>query len=283
MNVPPLPIETPSLAELLEYAVHPMAARFPMWPHDRLVELAADIKANGLNIPIVVWTRSPMLLDGRNRLAACEIAEVEPDVEFYDGEDPRALIISRNIQTREMTASQKAVLLALEFPEGTAKGGRGKKENLLDSKGFSGPLLSQARQIVRWAGDEAENVIGGAIKFDAALKKAADNRQAASSTEARLQRLRDGAPELAQQVPETLTLDEAEAAWNERQRQQRGIVEAGRRALSEITAIRSTVLNIRMALDLGEPLLLDPDDVAVAIDAAMQLRQMLNDQEGEEQ
>jgi hypothetical protein len=272
--------EKPTLMELLEYPVHPMAARFPLWPADRLAELAADIKSNGLNIPLVVWRREPMLLDGRNRLKACEIASIEPAVEFYDGEDPRALIISRNIQTREMTASQKAMLLAAEFPE-PGKGGRGKKSdagNLLVSSGFSRQLLDQARQINRWASDEVDNVIVGATKFDAALRKATVNRQAASSLEARLSRLQEGAADLARQVAEeTLTLDEAEAAWRERQKREQIIRETGSRSLAEIGAIRTTAINIQMARALGERLHIDPEALAAAESGIALLRKMMEE------
>lgn len=270
----------PTLAELLDYPVHPMAARFPMWPQDRLIELAADIEANGLNIPLVIWRKDPMLLDGRNRLAACAIAEVEPDVEFYDGEDPRALIISRNIQTREMSASQKAMLLAVEFPEG-GKGGRGKKSetaNLLVSSGFSRQLLDQARQINRWASDQVDGVIAGSPTFNAALKIAEENRQAASSRDARLKRLQDGAPDLARQVIEqTLTLDEAEAAWRERQRAVRSAVDAGRDALVQIDRLPSLVAAVLRASSL-ERIAIEPQSVANAERALDDLRKMLIDQ-----
>jgi ParB-like chromosome segregation protein Spo0J len=35
--------------------VHPAAALLPMMGDDELADLAADIKANGLQQPIVVW------------------------------------------------------------------------------------------------------------------------------------------------------------------------------------------------------------------------------------
>ena len=64
--------------------VHPAAALLPMMSDAELEALAADIKANGLLEPIVVWvdnsaaakgSEGPFttyLLDGRNRLAALE-------------------------------------------------------------------------------------------------------------------------------------------------------------------------------------------------------------------
>jgi ParB-like chromosome segregation protein Spo0J len=57
--------------------VHPIADLFPMMTDEELANLAADIKANGLIHPIVV-DKDGVLLDGRNRDRACEIAGIEP-------------------------------------------------------------------------------------------------------------------------------------------------------------------------------------------------------------
>jgi hypothetical protein len=70
-----------------ELAVHPVAALFPMLADDELEELAADIKERGLLQPIVL-DADGRVLDGRNRLAACEIAGVEPRFITYEGNDP---------------------------------------------------------------------------------------------------------------------------------------------------------------------------------------------------
>ena len=66
-------------------SVHPAADKLPMMSDAELAELAADIKANGLLEPIVVWEDNTeaakggegpfptYLLDGRNRLAALKL------------------------------------------------------------------------------------------------------------------------------------------------------------------------------------------------------------------
>jgi len=48
-----------------------------MMSDNELAELAADIKANGL-IHAIVVDKNGVLIDGRNRLRACELASVEP-------------------------------------------------------------------------------------------------------------------------------------------------------------------------------------------------------------
>ena len=54
------------------YQFHPLADLFPMFNPADLKELAADIKANGQQVPIVLLEdRGEMkVLDGRNRMKA---------------------------------------------------------------------------------------------------------------------------------------------------------------------------------------------------------------------
>ena len=49
-----------------------------------------------------------MLVDGRNRRAACRIAGVEPAVRPLNGEDPTALVLSANIHRRHLTKGAAA-------------------------------------------------------------------------------------------------------------------------------------------------------------------------------
>lgn len=55
---------------------HPAAKLFPMMESHLIRELAEDIKAHGLLSPIVL--HQGMILDGRNRMAACEYAGIKP-------------------------------------------------------------------------------------------------------------------------------------------------------------------------------------------------------------
>jgi hypothetical protein len=96
--------------------VHPIAELFPMMTDDELAELAADIKANGLIHPIVV-DKDGLLIDGRNRARACEIAGIEPATVVFEGDDPRAYIIASNIARRHMSKGQQAMAVAMVYPE----------------------------------------------------------------------------------------------------------------------------------------------------------------------
>jgi hypothetical protein len=53
-----------------------------------------------------------MLIDGRNRLEACQRAGVEPDFEQINGIDPIAFILSSNDKRRHMNKGQRAMIAA---------------------------------------------------------------------------------------------------------------------------------------------------------------------------
>jgi len=72
--------------EINRRPVHPVADLFPMMTDEELADLAADIKANRLIQPIVIDQKG-LLIDGRNRAKACEIAGIEPTVRMFEGDD----------------------------------------------------------------------------------------------------------------------------------------------------------------------------------------------------
>jgi len=61
---------------------HPFAALFPELPPEELTQLARDIKERGLLEPIIL--HKGLILDGRNRYRACQIAGVKPRIEEFD-------------------------------------------------------------------------------------------------------------------------------------------------------------------------------------------------------
>ena len=89
---------------------HPYADLFPLMADDDLRRLADDIKANGQREDI--YTLEGLVLDGRNRLRACDLAGTEPRFKEYDGADPLGFVLSKNLHRRHLTESQRAMVAA---------------------------------------------------------------------------------------------------------------------------------------------------------------------------
>jgi hypothetical protein len=249
--------------------IHPAADLFPMMTKDELQELAADIAANGLVHPIIIDDQK-QLIDGRNRLAACKIANVEPRFEQLNGRDPVLYILSANIERRHLTKGQRAMLTAILFPE-PEKGGRGKKSQALksaESAGFSSRRMNEARSVLRYSRDLADSVIKGSISLDEALAKVEELRRQADSTEARLARLQAAAPDLAARVEEeNLSLGEALAILDQREADLQRVKEAGREAAKSIFGFAVDVASIHSAIDAGEDIRISPDALKTLRDA----------------
>jgi hypothetical protein len=92
------------------YEWHPAANLFPLLSGEEFDALVADIRAEGLHNPITL--HEGLVLDGRNRLLACEKAGVEPRFIEWDpkGSSPTSWVISLNLQRRHMTAGQRAMV-----------------------------------------------------------------------------------------------------------------------------------------------------------------------------
>ena len=213
--------------------IHPYADMFPMLPDDDLDALAADISANGQRHPILL-TFDGVLVDGRNRLEACKRAGVPPKFRTIDA-DPVAVIIAENMQRRDLTQGQKAHLAV--------------QAQLLDSNnqaavaliaGVSRPYISQARVIAKYAPEQVPLVIAGA-SHDSAYSLAKENKFRQEEEARQRSELAEHAPDLLDQVPDTLTLAMAYAAYQERDRERleaerhfRDAV-AGRRDIIQVT------------------------------------------------
>jgi N6-adenosine-specific RNA methylase IME4 len=93
------------------YPVHPAAEIFPLLAGPELRALADDIRVNGLRQKLILYRGQ--LLDGRNRLAACKIAKVDPlYVGAADDIDPLAYVVSVNLRRRHLDESQRAMAAA---------------------------------------------------------------------------------------------------------------------------------------------------------------------------
>ena len=100
----------------LTASAHPIANAFPMMTGERLANLVNSIKVNGQKVPVLLQ-KGPkdkvLVLDGRNRLRACEEAGVEPMVSYVESpESILELILSLNADRRHQSSSQRALAAA---------------------------------------------------------------------------------------------------------------------------------------------------------------------------
>lgn len=91
----------------------PIAELYPLMDADALLELSHSVRRNGLREPIVLRADGAVL-DGRNRLRACEIAGVEPRFVEFSGSDEDALefVVDTNSTRRHLSKSQRALVAA---------------------------------------------------------------------------------------------------------------------------------------------------------------------------
>jgi len=237
--------------------VHPAADLFPMLPGDELQALAEDIRANGLAVPVVIDAEN-RIVDGRNRLAACKLAGVEPRFEQLGARDPLTYIFSMNISRRHLTKGQAAMAAAFLFPEGI----KGKKRSS-ETEHFSRVRLSQARSVLRHSRELAASVLSGVTPLDTALKTVEEERRQAEGDEARMGRLRKSAPDLADLVTEErMTLGEAVAALAERETRLRNTYQAGLNAAERLTDFCGHVVTILEGDDARVKLAASPIQIA---------------------
>lgn len=200
-----------------KWPAHPAADLFPMLAAEELQALADDIKEKGQLEAIVLY--DGQVLDGRNRLAACELAGVEPrtvTMGFRSGEiGPTEWVISKNLHRRQLSKSQAAAVAveALPMLEAEAKKRQGTRTDIQQK--VAGSELGQSR--------------------DVAAEMMGVNRQYVSDAK----KLRDEAPETyervkagklnIQQAKREAKVEQAQRdPWTERDKELKAALEAGR-------------------------------------------------------
>lgn len=202
--------------------VHPVASLFPMADDDVLQGLAEDIKQNGLREPIVTVHNggradNVIVVDGRNRFRACELAGVEPvftkmraldnasldsGAENITDESLSKWIISHNLHRRHLTASQRA-MIAEGYQEQFRAAAElrmkaGKKHNPTETFpqgsvadqagelfGVSGRSVRDASYVKRNAPERVEDIRAGRMSVSAAAKEARGRVKSTNTGESR--------------------------------------------------------------------------------------------------
>lgn len=99
----------------MKHRIHPAAELFPMMSDEEIDKLAASIKANGQRQAVVLF--NSQVVDGRNRLVACERAGVEPRTIEWDGKGSLIdFVLAANLHRRHLTQDQRAVIASKTVP-----------------------------------------------------------------------------------------------------------------------------------------------------------------------
>lgn len=165
-------------------ALHPLCALFPRLADAEFAAFKADIAANGLNQPIVIYRGQ--ILDGGNRYRACVELGIKPATVDYTGTDPMGFVFSANARRRHLTPGQYAAIVASaqNWELAQAQGGDGSNQH--SSKAATLPVCSN-------------QPVGTADSLSTVADRAAQ-----SGASERTQRMADKvakvAPELAKQV-----------------------------------------------------------------------------------
>lgn len=93
-------------------SVHSFADAFPLMTDQDMERLIDDIREHGQIEPCIV-NEDGVLLDGRNRRAACAYLGIEPRVRYVNPESETAYIASLNIHRRHMTVGERQALAPL--------------------------------------------------------------------------------------------------------------------------------------------------------------------------
>ena len=162
---------------------HVYAMFFAPLEDEALTALADDIKANGLINPITI-TPDGDLLDGRNRLAACKLAGVDPTFVVVDT-DAAAFVLSSNDRRRHASTGARAASVALVLnAEGKRKNYRWERGSVPDAGDNGGSSISGWIRAMKLAGTVLDHlpellpeVAAGRISLDSAYSSADEERR----------------------------------------------------------------------------------------------------------
>lgn len=213
------------------YPTHPLAEHYQLLEGEELELLAADIRANGLQHPVTLDPEG-LVIDGRNRLAACDLAGVEPTFVTFDGDDVAGFIRSQNRARRHSSVGQLAMSEALILADlGKRKDGRWaygaavieNSENLRNWQ----KAMQQSGIVLDFRPDLAPDVRDGRLALDRAFREAEterDKQRQILAEEKRLKaeeaderaHLEANAPEYLAQVGDKFSsIHQAFAAWED--------------------------------------------------------------------
>ena len=266
----------------MKLVIHEFANLYPMLSEEELQEMADDIAQNGQQNPIIV--KDGVLIDGRNRLAACKLAGIEPWIQEHDGDIDesgiKSLILSLNNNRRHLSKGQKAMSVAIAYPD-PEKGGRGKSSKMEGFSEVHQGRLSEARKILRFAPHAVADVMSGAVPlseaYEIACRLESESERMEAERKAKEKRERE-----ERKLEEEAKGDEEKRLQLLREREQEAAVSYMRsrqaRLAEESPELAEAVNNGVFTLDQAESRLEEQrqQKKALMLDAAATFRDLIN-------
>ncbi len=131
------------------------------------------------------WSRREATLDGRNRLAACRRAGVEPAFTTLDGQDPVSYVLSANVNRRNLSKGQRAMAVARLLVSNNLT-----QEEAAETTGVLRSRLSHANTVLSHASELADAVMAGTVPLNDAYAEARQRKEAKESREEKASRAR---------------------------------------------------------------------------------------------
>ncbi len=148
------------------FPYHPLSNLFPLMDGHEFDELVADVRLNGMRVPVVLCDGA--ILDGRNRYRAALLAGVEVPTVQFDWADPLSFVISANLHRRHLTTSQHDPCWrrnSRDMQQGARTDDRAKWRAM--SKAHAANLLNVGRRSVQRAAalrEHADPALVGSVK-----------------------------------------------------------------------------------------------------------------------
>ncbi len=162
------------------YKVHEAAKLFPLMVGVEFEAMCQSILTNGQREDAVLWRDGGVeyLLDGRNRLRACEKEGITPTFTHYKGEDPYGFVVDLNLNRRHLDESQRAMvgarLKAIIELQPSNKGGRPAKGKPVADLPPVPKARDQAAKRVNVSGRSVQKAVKVIEHGDATLQGAVD-------------------------------------------------------------------------------------------------------------
>lgn len=204
--------------EIGGYEVHPAAEVFPMMSGDELEAFVEDVRENGQREPVILIRTDDgnLVLDGRNRLVACERLKLRPEFDWYEGDDPIGYVLSLNLHRRHLNESQRGMVGAKLKPLYEEEAEQRRLANLRQNQ------PGEAEQAELPDEENLPTRDSGPARDQAAKAVNVSNRQVSKAERVR----KDGIPELVEMV-ETgkIRVDLAEKLAKRPPEKQREVIE----------------------------------------------------------